>query len=52
MMKDIGLHLRTGRLASLVKLDPEDLEVRKRLFLSAYAWDKYGHLIASSAGPR
>ncbi|KUJ22219.1 uncharacterized protein LY89DRAFT_638427 [Mollisia scopiformis] len=40
MMKDIGLHLNMKRLAHLEKLAPEDLEVRKRLFLSAYAWDK------------
>ncbi|CZR55072.1 uncharacterized protein PAC_04958 [Phialocephala subalpina] len=28
------------RLAHLEKLKPEDLEVRKRLFLAAYSWDK------------
>jgi hypothetical protein len=40
MIKDIGLHLNMRRLADLEKLEPEDLEVRKRLFLSAYTWDK------------
>jgi hypothetical protein len=40
MIKDTGLHLNMRRLADLENLAPEDLEVRKRLFLSAYAWDK------------
>ena len=43
-MKDIGLHFDMRKLADLEKLAPEDLEARKRLFLSAYAWDKLVHL--------
>lgn len=39
MIKDIGLHLNVRR-AKAEDLSPEDIEVRKRLYLSAYAWDK------------
>ena len=38
MIKDLGLHLpRRLRLAST---EPDDLETLKRVYLSAYAWDK------------
>jgi hypothetical protein len=40
MMKDIGIHLNAQKLAELEHLRPEDLETRKRLYLSAYIWDK------------
>ncbi|KAJ5108442.1 hypothetical protein N7456_005117 [Penicillium angulare] len=40
MVTDLGLHLYKGNLKGLDGLDPDDLEVRKRLYLSAYAWDK------------
>jgi hypothetical protein len=40
MMKDVGIHLNTQKLAELEHLRPEDLECRKRLYLSAYIWDK------------
>lgn len=43
MIKDIGLHLNMRRLSDVENLAPEDLEVRKRLFLSAYTWDKLVH---------
>lgn len=40
MMKDVGIHLNVHRLAELERLSPADLEARKRLYLSAYIWDK------------
>lgn len=40
MLKDLGLHLPRVMEALSRTMDPEDIEVRKRLFLSAYAWDK------------
>ena len=40
MITDLGLHLRKGRDA-MKEHEPDDLEVRKRLYLSCYAWDKY-----------
>lgn len=40
MVTDLGLHLYKGNLEGLEGLDPDDLEVRKRLYLSAYIWDK------------
>lgn len=40
MLKDIGLHLNTQKLQDLEGFDHVDLEVRKRLYLSAYIWDK------------
>ncbi|EED19198.1 CHA4 activatory protein, putative [Talaromyces stipitatus ATCC 10500] len=40
MITDLGLHLRKGRNAMLKEYEPDDLEVRKRLYLSCYAWDK------------
>lgn len=39
-MKDIGIHLNAHRLNTLERLQPEDFEARKRLYLSAYVWDK------------
>lgn len=41
MIKDLGLHLRKRHVILLEKLEPDDLEASKRLYLSAYAWDKY-----------
>ncbi|KAJ5103884.1 fungal-specific transcription factor domain-containing protein [Penicillium argentinense] len=40
MLTDLGLHLYRGNLEGLDGLEPDNLEVRKRLYLSAYAWDK------------
>ncbi|KAK9783450.1 putative Nitrogen assimilation transcription factor nirA [Seiridium cardinale] len=40
MLKDVGPHLLKVREALVDILEPEDIEVRKRIFLSAYAWDK------------
>lgn len=40
MITDLGLHLRKGR-GAMKEYEPDDLEVRKRLYLSCYAWDKY-----------
>ena len=44
MITDLGIHLYRGNLEGLDGLEPDDLEVRKRLYLSAYLWDKYGRL--------
>ncbi|KAH7120507.1 putative CHA4 activatory protein [Dactylonectria macrodidyma] len=41
MIKDLGLYLRKRDVILLEKLEPDDLEASKRLYLSAYAWDKY-----------
>jgi hypothetical protein len=48
MITDLGLHLRKGRGAMLKEYEPDDLEVRKRLYLSCYAWDKYVNMLMSS----
>jgi len=40
MIKDPGLHLHSATHCLSEDLEPDDLEARKRLFLSAYAWDK------------
>ncbi|KAI0195530.1 hypothetical protein F4808DRAFT_328695 [Astrocystis sublimbata] len=42
MLMDIGLHLylENPRLAELENLTPVELEVRKRLYNSAFVWDK------------
>lgn len=40
MMKDIGLHLDITKLASLERWTPAESETRKRLYNSAYIWDK------------
>ena len=40
MMKDIGLHLDTSRLAGAERWTPAEREVRRRLYNSAYIWDK------------
>lgn len=40
MIKDLGLHLNSATHRLTDDLEPDDLEARKRLFLSAYAWDK------------
>ncbi|KAJ5820368.1 hypothetical protein N7474_005959 [Penicillium riverlandense] len=40
MITDLGIHLYRGNLEGLDGLEPDDLEVRKRLYLSAYHWDK------------
>lgn len=40
MMIDLGLHLNFQELMHLEKLTPVELEVRKRLYCSAYIWDK------------
>jgi hypothetical protein len=39
MVTDLGLHLRRDK-SSMLSMEPDDLEVRKRLYLSVYAWDK------------
>ena len=44
MITDLGIHLSWGNLEGLDGLEPDDLEVRKRLYLSAYHWDKYERL--------
>lgn len=44
MITDLGIHLYRGNLEGLEGLEPDDLEARKRLYLSAYFWDKYGRL--------
>lgn len=38
MVKDIGLHL--PHRSRLDAIEPDDFECQKRLYLSAYAWDK------------
>lgn len=42
MLVDIGLHLHldNSRLAELERLTPAEVETRKRLYNSAYIWDK------------
>ena len=40
MMIDVGLHLDTQKLVGSEVLTPADVEARKRLYLSAYIWDK------------
>lgn len=40
MIKDHGLHIRKDTGALLRNLESDDLEARKRLYLSAYVWDK------------
>ena len=40
MMQDTGLHLDTTRLARLERWTPAETETRKRLYNSAYIWDK------------
>lgn len=41
MMQDVGLHLDTTHLAGLVeRWTPAETEMRKRLYNSAYVWDK------------
>lgn len=42
MLEDIGLHLRIddSKLVELEHLTPVELETRKRLYNSAYIWDK------------
>ena len=40
MMSDVGLHLSPARLNDFDRPDAEDLELRKRLYLSAHIWDK------------
>lgn len=40
MLKDLGLHLQQLNGSLLATLEPDDLEIRKRLYLSAYTWDK------------
>ena len=39
-MADIGLHLDPHRLSKYESLSPMEAEVRKRLGISAYLWDK------------
>lgn len=40
MMQDIGLHLNINKLVQLEKLTPSEIEMRKRLYNSAFIWDK------------
>ncbi|OJI95766.1 hypothetical protein ASPVEDRAFT_119458 [Aspergillus versicolor CBS 583.65] len=39
MITDLGLHLKRTKF-SMRNMEPDDLEVRKRLYLSVFAWDK------------
>lgn len=40
MMVDIGIHLNANRIAELERLTPSEIETRKRLYNSAFIWDK------------
>lgn len=40
LMKDIGLHLDIAKLSGLERWTPAEVETRKRLYNSAYIWDK------------
>lgn len=40
MVSDLGLHHSTDKIVGLGQLNPEDLEIRRRLFWSCYFWDK------------
>ncbi|KAL3480560.1 fungal-specific transcription factor domain-containing protein [Aspergillus californicus] len=40
MITDLGLHLDREMTHMMKNFEPDDLEVRKRLYLSVYAWDK------------
>ena len=40
MIRDLGLHLPKPAGHLLTEMEPDDLEARKRLYLSAFAWDK------------
>lgn len=40
MMTDLGIHLDLHQLAEPENFTPADLELRKRLYCSAYIWDK------------
>ncbi|RKL39248.1 hypothetical protein BFJ72_g6720 [Fusarium proliferatum] len=40
MMVDIGIHLNANRIAELENLTPSEIETRKRLYNSAFIWDK------------
>ncbi|PLB53497.1 hypothetical protein P170DRAFT_400774 [Aspergillus steynii IBT 23096] len=40
MVIDLGLHLKRPATVLMKDYEPDDLEVRKRLYLSVYAWDK------------
>ncbi|KAI9928606.1 hypothetical protein MW887_001821 [Aspergillus wentii] len=40
MTMDLGLHIKRSDASLLEGFEPDDLEVRKRLYLSVYAWDK------------
>lgn len=40
MLTDLGLHIKRSDAELTKTMEPDDLEVRKRLFLSCYAWDK------------
>lgn len=40
MLTDLGLHIKRSDAELTKIMEPDDLEVRKRLFLSCYAWDK------------
>lgn len=40
MIIDLGLHIKRSQASLTKEFEPDDLEVRKRLYLSVYAWDK------------
>ncbi|OOQ85002.1 nitrogen assimilation transcription factor nirA [Penicillium brasilianum] len=40
MINDLGLHIKRSHASLIKEFEPDDLEVRKRLYLSVYAWDK------------
>ncbi|PYI30070.1 hypothetical protein BP00DRAFT_374036 [Aspergillus indologenus CBS 114.80] len=40
MITDLGLHLRKSSTSLMKDFEPDDLEIRKRLYLSVYTWDK------------
>lgn len=41
MIKDLGLHLTESHELLQSSLEPDDLEAVKRVYMSAYVWDKY-----------
>lgn len=40
MINDLGLHIKRSQDSLMKEFEPDDLEIRKRLYLSVYAWDK------------
>lgn len=46
MIIDLGLHIPRSKASLMKEFEPDDLEVRKRLYLSVYAWDKWVKIMA------